>query len=611
MDSTLTLTPSMATVLAVLGLTIILFLFEIVRVDVAGLIILICIAVLGLVPPEHLFDGFASNAVIAIIAVMIIGAGLDRTGLMGRLAQFILGKGRSSERRIMGLVSGAAGIVSGFVPNIGAATLFLPVVSRIAAKTRIPLARLLMPMGFCAILGGTLTMVGSSPLIVLNDLLRASNRSLPPGVGTMEPYSLFAVTPVGLALLAGGILFFLTIGRWLLPRPAGSASTPATPEDYFERTYGITGQIFELVVTADSPLVGMNVGDIEAIEGAPPILALYDGNEARLAPPRDGMVWTGTVLGLMGDRAEIEGFAEKTELQISPRLRNIGRLFNMTQSGICEVVIPPGSRLVGKSIGEIRMRQRYGTSVLAINRSGRIISDDVREVELQPGDTLVMHGSWRELAALARDRNFVFITDISGEPQRAHKVAHAAFFFLLAIGLIVFTHFELSVALLISAVGMIVTGVLSMDEAYQAVSWKTVFLLATLIPLGQAMESSGTAAWIAQEVLVLFGNVETWMLQLAIALLATVLSLLMSNVGATVLLVPLAVNVALSVGADPGVFALIVALSTSNAFLIPTNQVSALIIGPGSYRVVDFLRVGGAMTLLYLAIMLAAVNTLF
>ena len=209
METGLTLTGDMMLVLVVLTATIGLFVSELLRVDIAAILVMVVIGLLGLVPPTELFNGFASNAVLSIIAVMILGAGLDRTGVMTVVAAYILKIGGNTASRIVPLVSGTVGMISGMMQNVGATALFMPVMSRISSRTRIPLSRLLMPMGFCAILGGTLTMVGSSPLILLNDLIENANTSLPPGVETLKTFELFDVMPVGLALLTVGILYFL------------------------------------------------------------------------------------------------------------------------------------------------------------------------------------------------------------------------------------------------------------------------------------------------------------------------------------------------------------------------------------------------------------------
>lgn len=612
MESGLTLTGDMMLVLVVLSATIGLFVSELVRVDIAAILVMVVIGLVGLVPASDLFNGFASNAVLSIIAVMILGAGLDRTGVMNVVAAYILKVGGNTAARIVPLVSGTVGTISGMMQNVGATALFMPVMSRISTRTSIPLSRLLMPMGFCAILGGTLTMVGSSPLILLNDLIENANKSLPPGVETLATFDLFDVMPVGLALLSSGILYFLLAGRFLLPDDKEKATgAPARTKTYFADVYGIKGDVFELLVTVDSPLVGMKIGDAEKMEGAPMLLAIRNTEEPRLAPPSDEMIWVGTILGVMGKRDEVGRFALANQCRVQPRMRTFAGLFNPSRAGISEVVIPPGSRWVGQTVGEARLRKRYGISVLAVNRRGDILTEGIRDVQLETGDCLVSHSTWRDLSEVSKEKDFIVATDIPKEEQRPQKVGYALFFFALSISMIVFTDYRLSIALLVGAMGMVLTGVLSMDEAYSAVSWKTVFLLGSLIPLGAAMERTLTAAWIAQEIMAILGGVPEIAIQIALAVLATVFSLVMSNVGATTILVPIAVSIALTTGANPAMYALIIALSTSNAFILPTHQVNALIMGPGGYRVADFIRAGSGMSLIFIIVMLTVVNLIF
>ena len=612
MEAGLTLTSDMMLVLLILTATIGLFVSELVRVDIAAILVMVVIGLFNLVPARDLFDGFASNAVLSIIAVMILGAGLDRTGVMTVVSRWILKIGGNTVRRIVPLVSGTVGVISGIMQNVGATALFMPVMSRISVRTRIPLSRLLMPMGFCAILGGTLTMVGSSPLILLNDLIENANEALPPGVQTLETFHLFDVTPVGIALLAVGIVYFVVAGGFLLPATKEKATgAPSKTKTYFADVYGIEGDIYELLVTVDSPLVGMNVSEAEQMEGAPILLAIRNTEEPRLAPPSDEMIWVGTILGVMGTRDTVGRFALDNQCRVQPRLRTFGGLFNPSRAGISEVVIPPGSRLIGQTIGEARLRTRYGISVLAINRRGEVVTEGIRDIELETGDCLVSHSTWRDLSVLSREKDFIVATDIPKEEQRPHKVIPALVFFAISMGMIIFSDYRLSIALLVGAMGMILSGVLSIDEAYASVSWKTVFLQASLIPLGQAMERTGTAAWIAQEIMIILGDVPELAIQVALAVLATVFSLVMSNVGATTILVPIAVSIAFATGANPTMYALIVALSTSNAFILPTHQVNALIMGPGGYKVADFIRVGTPMSILFIVVMLTMVNLLW
>lgn len=598
-------------VLTILAFTIYLFVSEVVRVDVAAILVMVLLGVIGIVPSTDIFDGFASNAVISIIAVMIIGAGLDRTGVMSQLAGYILKIGGSTEKRIIPIIAGTVGFISSFMQNVGAAALFLPVVSRISTRTGLPLSRLLMPMGFCAILGGTVTMIGSSPLILLNDLILTSNQSLPPGVERMSTFQLFDVTLVGVALLVSGILYFVLAGPLVLPVVKAAKADPEATTRYFKEIYGLEGDIYEARVPLESTIAAVSVEEAEAQDGAPFILGIRNANEVRLAPPRDDMIWTGSVLALMGEEKQVKEFRRRNKLELNKDLNAFVETLNPSRAGISEIVIPPGSELIGESIGTIRMRHRYRLNVLAVHRGEETLRENLRTLVLRAGDTLIVHSAWDDLHALSTDRNFVIVTDYPHEIHRPHKLFHAVLFFAIALSLVLFTDLRLSIALLVGAVGMILSGVLTIDEAYRAVSWQTVFLLASLIPLGVAVETTGTAAWIAQETLAVVGDVPTWVLQAVIAVLATVFTLVMSNVGATVLLVPLAVNIAIGAGANPAIFALTVALATSNSFLIPTHQVNALLMGPAGYRVADFMRAGGGMTVLFLVVMLIMLNVVF
>lgn len=613
---------------AILLLTIYLFAFEIVDVDVAAVSIMVLLGLTsllaplmglekGLVPTTHLFDGFASNAVMSIIAVMIIGAGLDKTGIMSKVATFIMNVGGSTEKRIIPLISGTVGFISSFMQNVGAAALFLPVVSRISNRTGLPMSRLLMPMGFCAILGGTVTMVGSSPLILLNDLILTSNRALPVEK-QMETFGLFSVTPIGVTLLIVGILYFVFAGKFVLPRTKTESKSSTNPLGYFRDVYGLDYELAEVVVPADSKLVGKTLDEIEVAAKIRVIAAVHSGHLV-IGPgglARDFNIEEGTVLGILAQENRIKHMVEECKLELRDGLQTLSEILGPSKSGMAEVVIPPGSHMIGKSARDVWLRKNYGTALVALHRTGKTLQDeddfDLRSLPFQAGDTLVVHATWDALILLEKDQDFLVVTtDFPHEELRPQKVPAALVFFFITLGLVLFTDLRLSISLLVGAVGMILTNVLSIDEAYKAVSWKTVFLLASLIPLGIAVEESGTAAWIADQTLSVLGGMPVWVIQAAIALLATFFTLVMSNVGATVLLVPLAVNIALGIGANPAVFALTVAISTSNSFLIPTHQVNALIMGPAGYRVPDFLKAGGVMTVLFLVVTLIMLNLVF
>ncbi|HSH41089.1 MAG TPA: SLC13 family permease, partial [Arenicellales bacterium] len=411
------LTNEMIAVLAILGLTIFLFAFEIVRVDVAAVLILVILGLSSLVPgyeglidQEELFDGFASNAVISIIAVMIIGAGLDKTGVMSRVAGKILRYAGRTEQRIIPTVSAAAAAVSSFMQNVAAAALFLPVVTRISRRTQIPLSRLVMPMGFATILGGTVTMVGSSPLILLNDLIETSNRNLPADVEPMQTFHLFAVTPVGLALVVVGIAYFALSGRYMLPRIKEKVAG-ADNLQHFRDLYGIEGQIYELRVTPDSDLVDIQLRDIEERGRAGWILAVRTGKEIHLVPGRDTWIRAGSELAIMGSKKEVELYAERHGLALKPEIESFSEYLSVTSAGIAEVVIPPDSELINKTVGEVEFRKRFGAKILAVYRVNEVLDTDIPNIVFQAGDTLILHSRWEDLTVLANNSNFAVVTD--------------------------------------------------------------------------------------------------------------------------------------------------------------------------------------------------------
>lgn len=625
---TLTFTTEMAVVMGLLAFTVFLFVSEIVRIDLAAVLVLVLVGLLSYLPGlgnladvAQLFEGFASNAVISIIAVMIVGAGLDKTGIMNKVAALILKHGGKTEARILPIVSGTVGVISSFLQNVGAAALFLPVVSRISTRSGIPMSRLLMPMGFCAILGGTITMVGSSPLILLNDLILAANKTLP-DTEQMEPFHLFSVTPIGLALVTTGILYFVLLGRYVLPLiDRNDASSGVSIKDYVRKLYGVNTDLFEIEISADSPLDGAVMAEVMRRHHVY-ILGSYYRGQRFLAPTVATTKITAPCrLAVLGEDREVSRLVTESNAKRLGDLEVFAEEYAPTNAGVAEVVVPPGSSLVGKTPIDLELRKVFGLSVLAIHRGETVLSlvetDDheptrIGHEPLRSGDTIVAFTKWDRLAKLTKDPDFVVVTsDFPREELRPHKVGWALLCFSIALSMILFTDVRLSLCLLTGAVGMMLSRVISIDEAYRSVGWNTVFLLASLIPLGQAVQNTGTAAWIAQQILIALDGWPIWSFQAGIAVLATVFSLVMSNVGATVLLVPLAVSIAAAAGANPAVFALTVAISTSNSFLIPTHQVNALIMGPAGYRVIDFVKSGGIMTVLFLITSLLMLNAFY
>ncbi len=608
----MTFTMEMALALLILGIAIFLFVTELFRIDVSAILIMLMIGAVSYLPgitpllePSQLFSGFSSNAVLSIIAIMIIGSGLEKTGLMTQTAIMLLNAGQQTERRIVARMTLAIGLISAFMQNVGATALFLPVVSRVANHTGIPLSRLLIPVGFCAILGGTLTMVGCSSLILLNDLIASAQDTRQPML--VESFKLFDVTPIGIVLLLAGITFFSLFGKFLLPDKGTHLSQSSNTAEYLTAIYGLKNALYEVEIPANSPVASKTIRQIEDTDKAPQILSFRSGTQIQISPNRDDIVWPGSTLLVLGAPEDVEPFTARNGLTCRELPANEVKLMDDV-SGLSEVVIPPGSQWIGHSAGEIRLRKHYNASLIGIYRGTQTLRENLRGVRLCSGDTLLLYSRWSDLAKLAKNRDFVVASDFPKSIVRPEKLPYAIACFVLAMTLVLFSDVKLSFALLTGALGMVICGVIDMDEAYQSVSWKTVFLLASLIPMGIALNQSGTAEWLAIQILIHSNGLPTWVIQSLLAVLATGFTLIMSNVGATVLLVPIGMSLAIKLGASPALFAITIALATSNSFLIPTHQVNALIMGPAGYRVADFMRVGGIMTVLYLLILIPATN---
>lgn len=605
----LILTHDIMIVLGVLVVAILLFIFEWVRVDVVGIMMMVILPLLGVVTPKQAISGLSSNAVVSIIAVMIIGAGLDKTGVMNIMARQIIKLAGKSETRIMGLIAATVGLISSFMQNIGAAALFMPAASRISKQLSVPISRILMPMGFCAIIGGCITLVGSSPLILLNDLMGSwwnNNISLMGGKA-FEPFGLFTVTPMGLALLVAGIVYFALLGRWILPvKKAGDES--GLMSDQVESLYSLKvgKRPFEMVVPHDWRAKNLDDLNFRPVYKST-IVGIYKPGRKKmvLSPERKDIIESDDIVAVMGRKKHIEEIQQDLGWQPKEDLEYFAEMLSPNNSGIVEAVIPPNSKLVGSTLRDLHFRKTFGINPLALNKGGEILRRNISRMKLRAGDGILLEGPWERLHFLKKKGILLFTEDLKGELMRPEKALPAMACLLLALILALGFHVQLSISLLTGALGMVLLKVFSIDEAYTSVDWMTIFLLAGLIPLGLAFETTGAARYIATSIMYAMGHVTPFMLLFIVGLLTSFFTLVASNVGATVLLVPLTMNMALQAGADPKMAALVVGIAASNTFVLPTHQVNALIMRPGGYRTVDYVRAGTGMTIIYLAVMMA------
>ncbi len=589
------MTPDMILTMTVLVFVIFLFVFEWVRVDVVGIMMMVLLPLIGLVTPNEAFSGLSSNAVCSIIAVIIIGAGLDKTGVMNNVAKPIMALAGKSENRIILFIAGSVALISSLLQNIGAAALFLPVTQRISKRLGIPSSRVLMPMAFCAIIGGTITLVGASPTILLNDLMVVGGEKL-------APFGLFTQTPIGLALVAAALLYFVVFGKFVLPAQTGQFNKGAS--EMLTREYqgvnsivelhvpdtGVTGTLEELTVRAKFlvTVIGISSPSVKTVNHVP------RSNEA---------VSANCDVAVAGKWENIQKLAEEYGWQIKDTLETFADTLANTNAGVAEAVVTPRSDLIGKTLNEVSFKEHYQLNPLVLFKDNKKFYSGLTYIPLSKGDTLLLQGPWDKFHILnnkPKPRSLVFASPLEGEILRPQKAVFAVIWLAIALFQVIFFDTALAVALMSGALGMIITGVLTIDEAYGAVDWMTVFLLGGLIPLGIAFEKSGTAAFIAQGVLGLVGTPVPIVLLAVIGIMTTFFTLVISNVGATVLLVPLCMNMAMMAGADPRMAALVVGLSASNSFILPTHQVNALVMRPGGYRTVDYAKAGIVMTFIFL-----------
>jgi di/tricarboxylate transporter len=581
-------------VLAILLITVFLLVFDLLRIDLTAMLCLLMLAWTGVLDARESLSGFSSNAVIAMLAVMIMGHGISKSGIMDRFSRKVVQVAGDSRSTITGVVASAAGLMSAIIQNIGAAALLLPAILNISRRKNIPPSKLIMPVGFAAILGGTLTMVGSGPLILINDLL---------GSADLEGYGLFAVTPVGLVLLTSGITFFLIFGKWFLPAAEGEKA--ASSQELIVDKWQLPITIRYFTIPPESDMKGRTAEDLGIWDHFHVnVLGVASDHKISFAPWRKTAFEAGQKIALLGEDENIDAFAKEYGLAGLAGTHKLELLDDPNTAGFAEIMIPPRSEAVGKTLRELKLRKRYSIEPLRLIHNGYPVKGDFSDVRISAGDTFIIYGLWSNITDFDKTDDLVLITKPEGEKRDYSKARYAIMTFLLAI-VMALSGFSISTAFLTGAIAMVLTGVLRMDEAYRAVDWKVVFFLAGLIPLGIAMQKTGTAEFLAEAVMSVVEGQHLLLFLLAVAGITTLFSLFMSNVGATVILAPLVIGMAEIYGIDPRPVVLLVAVSAANSFLLPTHQVNALYKTPGGYKNSDYLKAGGGLTVLFLAVAVA------
>jgi di/tricarboxylate transporter len=592
------LTQEIALVLAILAIAIILFATEKLRVDVISMMVLLSLLLLGLVNIDEAFSGFSSPAVVTVWAIYIVSSGLFRTGVADFIGQRILGIAGVREPRLIGVIMLTVGSMSAFMNNIGATAVLLPAVSSIARRSKVSISKLLIPLSFGSLLGGVTTLIGTPPNLLVSNALREAGQ---------QPFSLFDYTPMGLIIMFSGIVYMVLIGRHLLPE---RVATSDLTENYKVRDY-----LTEVRVLPESPLVGKT--SVESRLGQDYDLDIVarigDGHRLpsrsrqqvtpsrrrRLTLRRDEYIQEGDILIVRGNLDTILSIQEDQGFDIVPDVALGDAELTSDEIAIAEVLIPTRSELVGKTLKELAFRDKYNLTVLGLWRSGEPLRRKLADTPLQFADVLLVQGAREHINLLRRDPDFLPLEPVELETRRTRKAPMALAVFGIMLGSVILGWLHISAAAVLGAVLMVLTRCLTMEEAYESVEWKSVFLIAGMLPMGVAMANTGTATFLADQIVTAVGGLGPQMIMVGLFVLTTIITEFMSNAAAAVLVAPIAISTAVGLGADPRAFVMGVGIAASNSFLFPIgHQANVLIFGPGGYKFFDFTKIGLPLTLL-------------
>jgi di/tricarboxylate transporter len=493
-----------------------------------------------------------------------------------------------SELRLMVLIMVAVGIMSAFMSNVGAAAILLPAVMSVARKTDIPPSKLLIPLAWASLLGGNVTMIGTPPNILASSILE--------GYGGIEPFTFFDFVPMGLVTLVAGILFLASVGRRLLPE--------RTPGGGLVDSYPVQEYLTEARVVDDSPLIGKTVqeADLERRHGLEVIhvhLCCQDGET--VPAMTEHRLESGDELHLQATAGAILEASQALGLTLVPD-RPIQPWEPQPERSafeLAEVVLAPSSSLRCKTLRQIDFRSRFGLAVLAIRHRGETLFERLGDVQLDFGDSLLLQGPVETINLLRQEDDFLLLEMPPLETRRTRKAPLAVAILLGVVIVAAAGWLHVSAAMFIGALLMVLSGTLTMDEAYGSIHWQSVFLIAGMLPLGLAMQSTGTAQLLADQIVALVGDWGPLAVMMGIYLATALLTEVISNAAAAVLAVPIAIDAALSLGASPHAFVMATVIAASTSFLMPIgHQVDVLVFGPGGYRFADYAKVGVWLNLL-------------
>ena len=592
------LTTEMLVVFAVILVALVLFVAEPVPIDITAIGVLVSLVVLepwtGVTPADGV-SGFASSATVTVLAMFVLSEGIRRTGVVNIIGREIAERFGESPFGQLAAVLGLAGGSAGFINNTPVVAVMIPMVTELSDRTGISPSKLLIPVSFASMMGGMLTLIGTSTNILASDVYDRI------GGAATEPFSMFEFTALGLLVLVSGTLYLLAFGPRLLPERI-KARTELTDE--FEMKQYLT----EVVVREDSPMVGRSVDDsLSDIDVDADIVQLIRDRKSFNEPLSRKVVQEGDILVLRVDRESLVGLMDAEGLDFAPDVDATDELLEGEDSDVreegeqrlVEIVLTPDTNLLGETLETLNFRQRYDASVLAIRRGGEIIHQRMDKRRLRAGDTLLIQATEDTVNRFGRDRNFVVAQELTRPYFRSERIPVAVGIVAAVVALAAFNVVPIMISALGGILGMVVTGCVKPNEVYDAVDWNVIFLLAGLIPLGVAMEESGAAAWLADLVVGSSAGLGMVALLAVFYLFTALVTNVISNNASVVLMVPVAYDAAIQLGADPFAFVLAVTFAASTAMLTPIGyQTNLMVYGPGGYKFTDFARVGAPLQLL-------------
>ncbi|MDJ0619434.1 MAG: SLC13 family permease [Calothrix sp. MO_192.B10] len=575
--------------LAIVVLALFLFVAEWFPSDIVAIIVALLLTLLGLVTPEESISGFSNSATITVMAMFVLSAGIARTGAIQILSDLLLkwgGKRPSQQIFTLGMIVGP---ITAFINNTAVVAVFLPIIEEWCDKQKVSVSKLLIPLSFAAILGGMITVIGTSTNVL------ASGLSQQLGYGT---FSLFQFTQLGLITFGIGLIYLTLLAPRLLP------SRKKHTDDILTQDYGLKDYISEILIPPGSNLVGetLNSSGLEHKFDVD-VLEIIADNTRFHQPLEHHKLQACSVLLVRSNQEDLIKIKDEEHLEILPDfIRNKKSLqaqLSSEDEGIAEVLIPSNSNLIGSTVKEIRFRQRYNVTVLAVHRGQEITRERLSEIRLKFGDVLLVQGPKQSLLGLQINRNLLVLTQRDLEALRRDKASIAIGICLGVVVVAAFNWLPILISSLIGVVLMVLTGCLKPRELYDAIRWDIIFLLAGLIPLGIAMDKSGATHWLANNLVAIAANFSGYWILTFFFIITSVFTEMISNNATVVLLLPVAANVAENLSLNPFALMLTVIFASSNSFITPIGyQTNTMVYGPGGYKFTDFIRVGLPLNLL-------------